>query len=211
MVFMKQKQDGILRIIILFCIISGGILIALIFTQNIYTDEFYYYLPAARQISRGMQLYKDFFFPQMPLSALVFLPFSSGGWSNFFLARVSSSILTLLSGVILLLYTFHINKSKKETIYMGILWTGNAVLFYNSIQATQRAWVNLLNILFLILFSLYYPQITVFQCFIFPLASRAVFHYTRCVVGIVVDKTDLWLLTFTIFVSTTKLSLFKKK
>ncbi|MCK4256582.1 hypothetical protein KAX35_06820, partial [candidate division WOR-3 bacterium] len=151
---MKQKQDGILRIIILFCIISGSILVVLIFTQNIYTDEFYYYLPAARLMSRGMQLYKDFFFPQMPLSALVFLPFSSGGWSNFFLSRISSSLLALISGVILLLYTFHINKSKKDTVYMGVLWTGNAVLFYNSVQATPRAWVNFLNIIFLILFSL---------------------------------------------------------
>ncbi len=59
MVFMRRSQDSILKIIVLFCIISGGILVALIFTQNIYTDEFYYYLPAARLMSRGMQLYKD--------------------------------------------------------------------------------------------------------------------------------------------------------
>ena len=149
-----RSQDSIFKIIILFCIISGGILVALIFTQNVYTDELNYYLPAARLMSRGMRLYKDFFFPQMPLSALVFLPFSSGGWSNFYLARMSSSLLILISGVILLLYTFHINKSKKDTVYMGILWTGNALLFYNSSQATQRAWVNFLNIIFLIFFSL---------------------------------------------------------
>ncbi|MCK4330213.1 hypothetical protein KAX02_10250 [candidate division WOR-3 bacterium] len=150
---MKQSRDSISKFIILYCIISGSILIALVFIQNVFTDELSYYFPAARLISRGMQLYKDFFFPQMPLSAIVFLPFSGGGWTNFFLARISSSLLALISGVILLLYTFYINKYKKETIYMGILWTGNAVLFYNSIQATQRAWVNLLNILFLILFS----------------------------------------------------------
>ena len=158
MVFMGRSQDSIFKIIILFCIISGGILVTLIFTQNVYTDELSTYIPAASLIAIGKKLYKDFFFNQMPLSALVFLPFSGGGWTNFFLARISSSLLALISGVILLLYTFYINKSKKDTVYMGILWSGNAVLFYNSIQATQRAWVNLLNILFLILFSLSFKR-----------------------------------------------------
>ncbi|OYD15687.1 hypothetical protein CH333_05185 [candidate division WOR-3 bacterium JGI_Cruoil_03_44_89] len=151
---MIEDRDNISKILILFCVISGGILVSIVFTQNVFTDELSYYLPAAREIAKGRQLYGDFFFPQMPLSAIAFLPFSGGGWVNLFLARIVSYLLAVVSGVILLLYTFHLNKSKGETVYTGILWAGNAVLFYGSVQATQRAWVNLLNVLFLISFFL---------------------------------------------------------
>lgn len=149
-----KSQNSISKILIAFCVISGSVLLVITFSGNLFTDELGYYIPAAREMARGRGLYKDFFFPQMPLSAIVLIPFSKGGWTNFFLARISSSLLAAISGVILLLYTFHLDKSKRETIYISLLWMGNAVLFYSSAQATPRVWVNFLNILFLILFFL---------------------------------------------------------
>lgn len=188
--------------IILFSIISAGILLFIVFTLYLFTDEISYYLPAAREIVNGRALYKDFFFPQMPLSAMVFIPFSGGGWSNLFLARLSSSLLAIISGVALLLYTFHITKSREDVIYMGILWAGNALLLYSSAQATPKVWVNFLNILFLVLFFFSLirknPVCSILAglCIGLSASFRSIFFILFVIVGILLLSKREWRILF---------------
>jgi len=83
-------------------LLTGIFLVVLINFRNLFTDELKYYLPAALMMREGLIPYRDFFFPQMPLSAIFFIPTSTGGWSGLFLTRTLASILFLLIGYLFL-------------------------------------------------------------------------------------------------------------
>ena len=125
-------------------LLTGIFLVVLINFRNLFTDELKYYLPAALMMREGLIPYRDFFFPQMPLSAIFFIPTSTGGWGGLMLSRSLASVLFLLMGYILYIHTH------RDRRFL-LLYLFNASLLFFMPVAKSRIFISfLLTLIFLL-------------------------------------------------------------
>jgi len=94
-----SKHKSIIFILILQAILSVGF----VFLRVIDADEGFY-LAAAQRTADGLTLYKDFFFPQMPLLPLLFSWLSSWGLSSLIILR----LLSITAGLLITLQVYKI-------------------------------------------------------------------------------------------------------